>query len=135
MTPGSVACQTSLSMEFSRQEYTGVISHSLLQGIFPTQGLNPGLLHCGQILYHLSHQESLFIAGKPHKSGPCLLRTHNPRWQTYLDQSPQAASMRAENRPSTKILNVTEGGFCGCDSGSFLCISKTKLDASPWTIT
>ena len=30
--------------------------HSLLQGIFPTQGLNPHLLHCRQILYHLSHQ-------------------------------------------------------------------------------
>ena len=30
--------------------------HSLLQGIFPTQGLNPGLRHCRQILYHLSHQ-------------------------------------------------------------------------------
>ena len=35
---------------------TGVGFHSLLQGIFPTQGLNPGLLHCMQILYHLSHQ-------------------------------------------------------------------------------
>ena len=33
-----------------------VSSHSLLQGIFPTQGSNPGLLHCRQILYHLSHQ-------------------------------------------------------------------------------
>ena len=32
------------------------LSHSLLQGIFPTQRLNPGLLHCKQILYHLSHQ-------------------------------------------------------------------------------
>ena len=31
-------------------------SHSLLQEIFPTHGLNPGLLHCRQILYHLSHQ-------------------------------------------------------------------------------
>ena len=28
------------------------------RGIFPTQGLNPGLLHCRQILYHLSHQGS-----------------------------------------------------------------------------
>jgi len=36
----------------------GVGSHSLLQGIFPTQGSNPGLLHCRQILYHLSHQGS-----------------------------------------------------------------------------
>ena len=31
-------------------------SYSLLQGIFPTQGPNPGLLHCRQILYRLSHQ-------------------------------------------------------------------------------
>ena len=37
---------------------TGVGSLSLLQGIFPTQGPNPGLLHCGQILYQLSHKGS-----------------------------------------------------------------------------
>ena len=37
---------------------TGMGSLSLLQGIFPTQGLNPGLLHGRQILYHLSHQGS-----------------------------------------------------------------------------
>ena len=36
---------------------TGVGSLSLLQGIFPTQGLNPGLLHCRQVLYQLSHRE------------------------------------------------------------------------------
>ena len=36
---------------------TEVASHSLLQGIFPIQGLNLGLLHCRQILYCLSHQE------------------------------------------------------------------------------
>ena len=35
---------------------TGVGSLSLLQGIFPTQGSNPGLPHCRQILYQLSHQ-------------------------------------------------------------------------------
>ena len=34
-----------------------VASHSLLQEIFPTQGLNLGLLNCRQILYHLSHRE------------------------------------------------------------------------------
>ena len=33
-------------------------SLSLLQGIFPIQGLNPGLPHCRQILYQLSHQGS-----------------------------------------------------------------------------
>ena len=37
---------------------TGVDSLSLLQGIFPTLRLNPGLPHCGQILYRLSHKGS-----------------------------------------------------------------------------
>ena len=37
---------------------TGVGSLSLLQGIFPTQGSNPGLLHCRQIFYQLSHKGS-----------------------------------------------------------------------------
>ena len=35
---------------------TEVGSQSLLRGIFPTQGLNPGLPHCRQVLYQLSHQ-------------------------------------------------------------------------------
>ena len=35
---------------------TGVGSHALLQGIFPTQGLNSGLPNFRQIIYHLSHQ-------------------------------------------------------------------------------
>ena len=37
----------------------GVERLSLLQRIFPTQGSNPGLLHCRQILYQLSHKGSL----------------------------------------------------------------------------
>ena len=39
-------------------QYTGVGSLSLLQGIFPTQGLNRGLLHCRQILFQLGHKGS-----------------------------------------------------------------------------
>ena len=42
---------------------TGVGCHSLLLGIVLTQGSNPGLLHCRQILYRLSHW------GSPLKSG------------------------------------------------------------------
>ena len=37
---------------------TGVGSLSLLQGLFPTQGSNPGLPHCREILYQLSYQGS-----------------------------------------------------------------------------
>ena len=38
---------------------TGLGCHSLLQGIFPAQGSNLGLLHCRRILYHLSHKGNL----------------------------------------------------------------------------
>ena len=57
---------------------TGVGSHSLLQGIFPTQGLNPGLPHCGWILYQLSHQGSPRIlewVAYPFSRGSSLPRT------------------------------------------------------------
>ena len=43
----------------ARIKNTGVGCHFLLQEIFSTQGSNPGLPHCRQILYHLSHQGSL----------------------------------------------------------------------------
>ena len=52
---------------------TGVSILSLLQRIFPTQGLNPGLLHCRQILYQLSHKGSSAIlewVAYPFSSGP-----------------------------------------------------------------
>ena len=48
---------------------TGVGSCSLLQRIFPTQGLNQGLLHCRQFLYHLSHQGSPNLTGRVRKHG------------------------------------------------------------------
>ena len=52
----TAALQAPLSMDFSRSEWSG--SCSLLQVIFATQGLNPGLPHGRQILYQLSHQGS-----------------------------------------------------------------------------
>ena len=44
---------------YSPGQNTGVGSCSLLQGIFPTQGLNPGLPHCKQILYQLTYHRKL----------------------------------------------------------------------------
>ena len=40
---------------------TGLGDNSLLQGIFPTHGFNLGLLHCRQILYHLSYTLEITI--------------------------------------------------------------------------
>ena len=48
LIPRTIACQAPLSVGSSRQEYW----------IFPSQGLNRGLLRCRQILCHLSHQGS-----------------------------------------------------------------------------
>ena len=46
--------QAPLSVRFCRQEYWSGLP--LLQGIFPNQETNPGLLHCKQTLYQLSHE-------------------------------------------------------------------------------
>ena len=54
-----------LSEPPGKSKNTGVGSLSLLQGIFPTQESNWGLLHCRQILYQLSYQGSPFSAPPP----------------------------------------------------------------------
>ena len=62
---------------------TRVGCHALLQGIFPTQGLNPGLLHYKQILYCLSHEgstawpqkHSFFFSGKGQERGQEFVST------------------------------------------------------------
>ena len=59
---------------------TGVASRSLLQGIFPTQGSNPGLPYCRQILYQLSHKGSPRILEWLHY--PSSSRSSRPRNQT-----------------------------------------------------
>ena len=57
-TPWTVACTKLLCPRDFPGKSTGVGCHFLLQGIFPTQGSNPGLPHCRQTLYRLSHQGS-----------------------------------------------------------------------------
>ena len=57
VTPWTVACQAPHPWDFSGKNI-GVGCHSLLRGILPTQGSNPGLPYCRRILYHLSHKGS-----------------------------------------------------------------------------
>ena len=58
---------------------TGVGCHCLLPGIFPTQGLNPGLPHCRQMFYRLSHQGSPHMQRDPNTHIPlCLFRYNLP---------------------------------------------------------
>ena len=58
--------------------------HFLLQGIFPTQGLNPGLPHCRQTIYRLSHQGSL----KLHKNNNKQRLSTNPRAGVVVPHTP-----------------------------------------------
>ena len=76
-TPWTVACQVPLSMD-SPGHNTGVGCHFLLQGIFPTQGSNPGLLHYRQILYHLSYLGSPAAAAAAAKSLQSCLTLCDP---------------------------------------------------------
>ena len=59
VTPWTAACQAPLSMRILQGRIPEWAAMPSSRGIFPTQGLKkPGLPHCGQILYHLSHQGS-----------------------------------------------------------------------------
>ena len=74
---------------------TGVGSHSLLQGIFPTQGSNLGLPAL-QILHHRSHQGgqpySLFTAGHPYLFQIKII-SQRINWMSPLSSSPKPASI------------------------------------------
>ena len=81
-TPWAVACTRLLHPWDFLGKSTGVGCHFLLQEIFLTQGLNPGLPHCRQTLYHLSHQGSPYI-------WPLIpLLKAPPLWSNYLINTP-----------------------------------------------
>ena len=64
---------------------TGVGCHALLQGIFQTQGSNPSLLHCRQILYQLSHQGSpRLLEGVAYPFSRGSSRPRNWTWVSYI---------------------------------------------------
>ena len=70
---------------------TGVGSRSLLQGIFPIQGWNPGFSHCRQILYQLNHQGSpriLECVAYPFSSGSSQPRSRTGVCALQADSLP-----------------------------------------------
>ena len=70
---------------------TGVGSRSLLQGIFPTQGSNPGLPHCRRILYQLSHKGSPGVIDKTLKVIQNVIKA------------------KKENKSPRKLTSITAG--------------------------
>ena len=82
---------------------TGVGSHSLLQGIFPTQELNPGLPHCRQILYQLSHQGNPSIL--EWVAYPVSRESSDP-WVEPKSPALQADSLPAELPGNPSLVNM-----------------------------
>ena len=107
---------------FSRQEYWSILGgcHALLQRIFPTQGSNPGLPHCGRILYHLSHQ------GRPRilewVAYPFFRGSSQPRNQTGV------SCIKGEFFTSwaTREANINSYYFCTL-FGFWVLICSTQL--------
>ena len=97
----------------SAGQNTGVGSLSLLQEIFPTQWSNPGLPHCRQILYQLSHQESPRIL--EWVAYPFSRRSSRPRNQTgvsciaggfFTNWSIREAHLKGSGQPKRQWLTT-----------------------------
>ena len=106
---------------------TGEGSLSLLQGIFPTQGSNPDVPHCRQILYQLSHKGS-----KGQISGKCSLITSVP-----IPLSLPEVQYRVLHPSPSDVLNpskaaLTEQGTISHTSPSFSPSESTVLDWAPY---
>ena len=105
---------------------TGVGSHFFLQGIFPTQRSNRGLLHCRQILYPLSHLGSSSTHG-PHSNPGSLPfhlceRTVSPhevlRFPRLLDAEPASVGCSR---------NVEAGPSRACSAQTYISSEKLLL--------
>ena len=94
---------------------TGVGSLSLLQRIFPTQGLNPGLPHCTWILYQRSHKGSPRIlewVAYPFPSGSS--------WPQNRTRVSCIAGGSFTNWTIRKATSVSAKHLNGCGSGEYL---------------
>ena len=84
---------------------TGVGCHALLQGIFLTYKLNPGLPHCRWILYHLSHQGSPLNLNSlvPLSFLLVWLENSNSKWCYYLASLPCILAVECDwRKPGTQ---------------------------------
>ena len=123
-THGSVSCSVvsnslwphGVSMELnSPGRNTGVGCHSFFQGIFPTQGLNLGLLNIRQILYHLSHQ-GRFCQNLQNPMLLCPLCAPGPSlrsfWEWAKDQQSHPLNLLFPTLPSPwSLVNTCAPGL------------------------
>ena len=133
----------------------GMGCRSLLQGIFPTQGLNPSLLHCRWILYRLSHQGSLLVNNN---SSSCFLSVYwgssifraftgtispcnNPGPQVLLqlpfDGKEKQSTEHCQQGRATHLLTGTTGinTQAGGSRPHTMPSATSPLQGETWTVT
>ena len=88
---------------------TGVGCHFLLQGIFPTQGLNLGLLHCRRSLYCLSHQGNSLLQEPQETQDFTILpwRTRSMKNSLISDTNPVSSSFAPGSHSFLCLLPFT----------------------------
>ena len=98
----------------SPDKNTGMSCHTLLQGIFPTQRSNPGLLHCRQILYHLSHQGNPEIFQRELIAGMMIQKNGSGIWKTEEWKSPNGNSKNKEFMRRVQRISGTSLSTLAC---------------------
>ena len=101
-------------------------SRALLQGIFPTQGSNPGLQHYRQILYQLSHQGSPLLCIDiviVSKLGGIICAEREERSKTQI----KAEDKRAQNNHWSLVFTVVQVVFKTVSNNYFLSPSLFVL--------
>ena len=114
---------------------TGVGSLSLHQGIFPTQGSNPGLLHSRRILYQLSHKRSLGT-GKQKENSTLYLPSRNWQSSMYI-QELWRASLVAQLVKNLPAIQKTLVRFLGPEDPlekGIATHSSVLAWRIPWTV-
>ena len=104
--------------------------HFFLQGIFPTQGSNPGLPHCRLMLYHLSHQESpkvMFKILQQHMKSelPDLQAGFRKAEEPEIKLPPFTGSLRKQQIPEKHLLL-----FYWLHQSLWLCGSQQTVENS-----
>ena len=128
MTPWTVA---SVHGDSSGKN-TRVGCHALFQGIFPTQGSNPGLPHCRRILYCLSHQ-----GRTPDRKIKHVIKQHIQHWDrstsshpaylTYLQSTPCENTGLDETQAGIKTDRRNINNFRYADDTILMAESEKEL--------
>ena len=116
--------------------------HFLLQGIFPTQEGNPGLLHCRQILYQLSYKGNLGSEGSSKRcylvTGVALMMSllmalspHRVQLLTLLHPSP-CPTIPPDPHQLTKLHNQQKGQCLHADAQALEDIGVLQAPAWGW---